>query len=125
MNKNSKYKKIFKIFFLILFIIMIFVGHIFAVDIGDPDRPSWPESEDLTNSGITVRASMIWNTFSYIAQILAIGAIVFAGVRYMFSSADNRADIKIQTAILVLGGAIVFAAVPLIKFIVDAVNELL
>lgn len=125
MKKSIKYPKKIKIILIVSFIIMFFVGHVFAVDVGDPDRPSWPESEDLTNSGITVRASMIWNTFENIAQILAIGAIVFAGIRYMFSSADNRADIKIQTVILVFGGAIVFAAVPLIKFIVAAINELI
>lgn len=35
-----------------------------------------------------------WATFTVVVQALALGAVVFAGLRYMFASADQRADIK-------------------------------
>lgn len=35
-----------------------------------------------------------WATIVVIVQILSIGLIVFAGLRYMFASADKKADIK-------------------------------
>ena len=66
---------------------------------------------------ITDLGGKIWGTISVIVQIAAISAIVFAGVRYMFASADDKADIKKQTVILVVGAALVFAAVPIAKFI--------
>lgn len=73
-----------------------------------------------TGSEITEVTSLgrdIWSTLTVIVQIAAIAAIVFAGVRYMFASAEDKADIKKQTVILIVGAALVFAAVPIAKFI--------
>lgn len=75
--------------------------------------------EKITNLG-----GKIWGTISVIVQIAAIAAIVFAGVRYMFASADDKADIKKQTVILIVGAALVFAAVPIAKFIQDTAKQI-
>lgn len=72
---------------------------------------------------ITSLGGKIWGTISVIVQIAAIAAIVFAGVRYMFASADDKADIKKQTVILVVGAALVFAAVPIAKFIQSTAKQ--
>lgn len=66
----------------------------------------------------------IWSTITVIVQIAAIAAIVFAGVRYMFASADDKADIKKQTVILIVGAALVFAAVPIAKFIQETAGSM-
>ena len=66
----------------------------------------------------------IWGTVQTILQILAFAAIIIAGVRYMFASADQKADIKQQTVILVAGAILVFAAVPIAKFIADTASNL-
>ncbi len=66
---------------------------------------------------ITDVAGNIWSTAVTIIQILAIAAIILAGLRYMFASADQKADIKQQTVILVVGAILVFAAVPIAQFI--------
>ena len=36
----------------------------------------------------------VWGTVLLILQILSVAAIVIAGIRYMFASADGKADIK-------------------------------
>ena len=66
----------------------------------------------------------IWASVLSILQILAVAAVVFAGVRYMFASADAKADIKKQMIILVLGAILVFAASTVIKLIVDVTGEI-
>lgn len=76
-------------------------------------------------SGITDLGGRVWSTLAVIVQIAAIAAIVFAGVRYMFASADSKADIKKQTVILIVGAVLVFAAVPLAQFITNIANEVL
>lgn len=68
-------------------------------------------------------AKNIWASVTLILQILAVAAIVFAGVRYMFASADAKADIKKQMIILVLGAVLVFAASTIINIIVKVTNE--
>ena len=67
--------------------------------------------------GVTTVTGNIWKTIQVVVQVLAIVAIVFAGVRYMFASADQKADIKKQTVILIVGAVLVFAAGPIASFV--------
>lgn len=117
-------KKIKKILFIALFVGIIFTNTIFAANIDNPDAPKLPSSGNSTILQLENASGKIWSTFAVIAQILAIMAIVFTGLRYMFTSADDRADIKLQTLILILGSVLVFAAVPFAKFIIRMVDEI-
>lgn len=91
----------------------------------DPDRPNIPNTRSSDRvAKITTASGKIWKTFTVIAQILAISAIIFAGVRYMYASSDTKADIKMQTVILILGAALVFAAVPFAKYVSSIVEDL-
>lgn len=65
----------------------------------------------------------IWQTVILIVQILAVAAIVFAGVRYMFASADQKADIKKSMIILVIGAVLVFGASTIISIIANTTAE--
>ncbi len=76
------------------------------------------------NSVNTV-AGNVWGTVVVILQIAAVAAVVFAGVRYMFASADTKADIKKQMVILVIGAVLVFGATTVIQFIQTVTNEVL
>lgn len=66
-----------------------------------------------------------WKTFSTVVQILAVAVVVFAGLRYMFASADKRADIKKGMTYLVIGAILTFGASTISKFIVDAGKEII
>lgn len=114
----SKSKKLFlRTLPLALVGVLFLGGNLFAVSAG------LPTTGNDSVSQVTDLAGKIWNTVSIIIQILAIAAIVLAGVRYMFASADEKADIKQQTIILVVGAALVFAAVPIAKFIQNVANS--
>lgn len=67
----------------------------------------------------------VWNSVALILQILAIAAVVFAGVRYMFASADSKADIKKSMGILAVGAILVFGATTIINFIVTLTGEVI
>lgn len=90
-----------------------------------------PISNDLSsmvggNGSTTLNdtAKNIWSSVTLILQILAVAAIVFAGVRYMFASADAKADIKKQMVILIIGAVMVFAASTIINVIVNVTKEI-
>ncbi len=102
---------------LVLGVIFLASNSVLAVSAGLPNTGS------NKISGVTNLAGTIWNTVAVIIQILAIAAIVIAGVRYMFASADEKADIKKQTVILIVGAVLVFAAVPLAQFIGNLANS--
>ncbi len=64
------------------------------------------------------------DTVITVVQILAVAAVVLAGVRYMFAGADKKAEIKDSMIVLVIGGILVFAASSVIKIITSVGNEL-
>lgn len=107
----------------ILFIFIIFLGAFSVYADFTPSVPNTTGANEVTNA--TKVAKNIWKTASVIIQILAVAAIVFAGLRYMFASADAKADIKQQTAILVIGAVLVFGAVNVAKVISNASNYIL
>lgn len=61
----------------------------------------------------------VWGTVALVVQVLAVACVVFAGLRYMFASADAKADIKKQTVILVIGAVLIFGATWIIQIISD------
>lgn len=91
--------------------------------VGNPDSPSLPSNGNATVGRLSSATGKIWSTFAIIAQMLSITAIIFTGLRYMFTNADERADIKMQTILLVIGASLVFAAVPFANFIIGVVNQ--
>lgn len=121
--KNSKRIILRAIPVLFMLVAMVFVagGNVF----GDAIDPNLPNTGNDKITGVTNLAGTIWNTVAVILQILAIAAIVLAGVRYMFASADAKADIKKQTVILVIGAVLVFGAVAIAQLIANSTGEAL
>lgn len=85
---------------------------------------------DLTEPG-TGNASVtkgmienVWGVVKTILQIAAIGALIFSGVRYMFASADAKADIKKSMTILVVGALIVFGSTIVIDIITRVAKDI-
>lgn len=109
--KKSK-KILLRILPILMIGVLLVTSNVFAVSVTAGEPRGGQEITKITNVG-----GKIWQTITVVVQIAAIAAIVFAGVRYMFASADDKADIKKQTVILVVGAALVFAAVPIAKFI--------
>jgi len=105
-----------------LFVVMAVVGSVYGVNV-----PTANQITGTTNTSTTVGnvAKGVWSTVTTIVQILAVAAVVFAGIRYMFASADAKADIKKQTVILIVGAVLVFGATAILNFVSTATNEIL
>ena len=86
MTKKSIFGRIFVV---VIVLAIVIVPTVFAdIAIGFPEG----DSNGVTNVNNSV--NKVWGTVILIVQILAFAAIVFAGLRYMFTSADQKADIK-------------------------------
>ena len=96
-------KKLLKILPVIVIGCFLFVS--VMAKVGTDFTISGKEAETVTNI-----AANIWSTIIVIVRILAVAAVVFAGIRYMFASADQKADIKKSMGILVVGALLVFGA---------------
>ena len=80
---------------------------------------------NANKTGSTVQTiGNAWGIILTILQVAAIAAVVFAGVRYMFASADSKADIKKQMIWLVIGAVLVFGASTVIQLVTNVANDI-
>lgn len=103
-----------------LFVTLFVVGNVYGISV-----PSANEIQGNEISNVTGLAKDVWSTVATILQILAVAAVVVAGVRYMFASADAKADIKKQTVILIVGAILVFGATTILQFVTNLTTEAL
>lgn len=68
--------------------------------------------------------SKIFGVLIVTLQVASMAGIIFAGVRYMFASADSRADLKKGLIHLAIGMIIVFGASSVVGFVTGTFNEL-
>lgn len=106
---------------IVLVAVFMFTGCVFAADV----NTIWNNAQGQGVGTVTNAANTIWSTVLLILQICAVAAIVFAGVKYMFASADQKADIKSGMIGLVVGAILVFAASTVVQFIINAADEVI
>lgn len=68
--------------------------------------------------------SKIFGVLIVTLQVASMAGIIFAGVRYMFASADSRADLKKGLIHLAIGMIIVFGASSVVGFVTGAFDEI-
>lgn len=66
----------------------------------------------------------VWGVILVVLQVASMTGIIFAGVRYMFASADAKADLKKSMIYLVIGMIIVFGASSVVGFVTGTFNEM-
>ena len=101
----------------IVLVAVLLLGNVFAYSV----------DKNYTNPtgsiGVEDHVTKIWGTVLTILRILAVAAIVFAGVKYMFASADGKAEIKNGMLGLVIGAIMVFGASIVIDIIMTAAEK--
>lgn len=97
-------KKLIKILPVVMVVCMVLTS-VFAVGADFENINSGTASGTVSNLTLD-----IWATVVVVVRILAVAAVVFAGLRYMFASADQKADIKKSMGVLAIGAILVFGA---------------
>lgn len=121
----KKSKKILLAIIPVVLVLLVVSTNVFAVsDMFNMDSLNNAVSGGSASINATNAVQDVWKTVLLILQILAVAAIVIAGVRYMFASADAKAEIKKQTITLVVGAVLVFGASGIINMITSISNDL-
>jgi len=122
-------KKIFKILPILMLIFCLFANVEAAKYCNDPgvgyDEPCIPSVGNNQVNTVITTVDKVWASVILIVQIVSVGCMAFAGVRYMFASADQKADIKKGLIYLVIGATLVFATSTVIKFVFNIGNEII
>ena len=86
-----------------------------------PSDPGY--NQNLIDNKIEGKVKDVWATVVTVVQVLAVACVVFAGLRYMFASADQKADIKKSMGILAIGSILVFGSTFILQLIAKVTNE--
>ena len=116
------------IFSLMTILIIINGQFVYADDATNSDKitVTKPEYYNISiDEDLKVRLGSTWANIGVVVQILAIGCVVFAGVRYMFTSAEQKADVKNGLINLVIGSVLVFLTVPIIRFAAHTTTQII
>ncbi len=116
------------VIFFVVCLMLAQITYVFAA--GAEFRPTDPlegmgNATDIADDSLVNASNKIWNTVMLIFRIVAIACIIFAGIRYMYASADQRADIKQSTLFLVIGSILVFCGASVVDFIIRASSEIM
>lgn len=68
--------------------------------------------------------SKIFGVLIVTLQVASMAGIIFAGVRYMFASADSKADLKKGLIHLAIGMVIVFGASSVVGFVTGTFDDI-
>ena len=123
----KKSKKIFlRVLPVLIVLMVVFTTNVFAAGTQEGFESFTNNMTVAANkSGKTINSiSNVWGIILTVLQVAAIAAVVFAGVRYMFASADSKADIKKQMIWLVIGAILVFGASTVIQLITNFADDL-
>ena len=112
-------KNVLKTLAIVLVMVLVVATPVFAIG------QNFPSADGNKIDKINIGAQKVWGTVTTIVQMLAFAAVVFAGVRYMFASADQKADIKKGLGMLTIGAILVFCASTVVKFITTAAGQVL
>ena len=112
----------------VIFMALILISCIINVTYASGEFTIDSINSEIDNAEVSDKASVsikkVWGTVLLILQILSVAAIVIAGIRYMFASADGKADIKKQTIGLMVGAVLVFGASSVIGLITNITSDI-
>ena len=117
----KKLNKILTVFMLVI-MLFAFVSPVFAS--GDI-KQNFNFSSSTTATDLQTKLGNVWGIISMAANFIAVVMVVIAGIRYMFASADQKADIKKQTIILIIGAVFIFAAGRIVSLISSTATSVL
>ena len=67
----------------------------------------------------------VFNIVIYVFNIMALLGVIYVGVRYLFSGASGRADLKAKTPFFIIGIILSFATVSFLTFLSDSINQII
>lgn len=100
-------------------------GRTISETVGNEFDYSLVPNDDFTEGENVKRPiKRVWSSLILVLQAASVAGVIFAGVRYMFASAEKKADIKASMIHLVVGMVIVFAASSVVGVVTGTFNNL-
>ena len=69
-------------------------------------------------------ANKVFSYFTYISQFVMVAGVIYVGVKYMFSGAEGKADLKSKSMQFIIGIIMSFATVSFLTYISKVINSI-
>lgn len=124
MHNNKIKKKICITIIMILLILLSFIKIVCAAGLDDPT--SIVTGPDMTGVGTLFNlGNIVLGIIQYVSIGVASIAAIILGIKYMYSSPEDKAEIKKKLVPFIIGGVLVFGAVQLVKLVEIFVGDII
>ena len=82
------------------------------------------KTDPVEPDGFRTPAEQILGAIQVFAFAIALGMLLYLGVKYMMSSADEKANVKQMTINYLIGALIIFGAVGIFKAVLSLVESM-
>lgn len=106
---NKKSVKILSIVLLVAVLLVTFVAPSFAIS-----ESITVDDQALNGTNASAIAAKVLGALKWIGVAVAIGMLIFLGIKYVTSSPDGKADLKKQLGIYVLGFVMIIGATAIV-----------
>lgn len=121
---NKTKKKIFITIIITLAFLSCFTKLVLATGIDDPTTLiSGPDSTGVGE--LNKLGNVILGIIQYVSIGVASIAALVLGMRYMYSSPEEKAEIKKKLVPFIIGGVLVFGAIQLVKLVEIFVGDII
>ena len=121
---NKTKKKIFITTISSILLLCCFSKLVFATGLEDPT--SIVTGPDMTGVGTLFNlGNVILGIIQYVSIVVSSIADIVLGIKYMYSSPEDKAEIKKKLVPFIIGGILVFGAVQLVKLVEIFVGEII
>ncbi len=117
-------KKTKRIFAIILIAFVLFCGVGILNTCFGVDSIVVPSGTEPDITSFKSAAENVWGIVRLILQVAALTAFIFTGVRYMFASAEGKADLKKGLAMVALGSLITFGSTIFVEIVIKVFEDI-
>ena len=84
-------------------------------------RLAWSSESDQSYKNLVGR---VFSSTVFILNVATIAAIIYVGVRYIFSGASGKADLKARSPYFFIGIIMAFCSVSFLTFVSNVINDM-
>ena len=108
MKKEMKILSVFLAMFLMMgFTTMVCAEEVTGFSIGNGEKANMT---NIRNSGASTTANSILGAMQWIGYAVAVGMLVYVGIKYIMASADEKANLKNSLIRYVIGAVLIAGA---------------
>lgn len=109
---NKKFMKVLSIVLLVVVVFMTMGSSVFANVTDD-----FNQDTTITDIKAKTLANTILGALTWIGVAIAIGMLIYLGIKYVTSSPDGKADLKGKLGVYILGLVLILGATGIVKFL--------